>query len=442
LGTTVDLYVKNATVMTMDANCTVIEDGYVCVRGDTIVDIGQGSPSSHFEAVKTIDARGGLLLPGLINAHTHIPMTLFRGLADDLPLMEWLTRYIFPVEKKMDEDFVKVGALLGCAEMILSGTTTFCDMYLFEQQVAEAARDSGMRCLVGEVLYDFPSPNYGELQEGFRYTESLIKRWQQDPLVSIAVEPHSLFTCSPSLLEQAADLASRYGVPLITHLAETQDEINQVVERYGKRPVYHLKDLGLLNDNLITDHCVHLEAKELDLLAEKRVRVVHNPESNMKLASGIAPVPDMLSRGITVGIGTDGCASNNNLDLFSEMDTAAKLHKVSTMDPTVMDALSVVKMATIDGARALGIDHAVGSIEKGKKADFIVLDTNKAHLTPMYNPYSHIVYAARGDDVCHTVINGSLVMENRDLLTIDLKEILTRAKDKAELVRRWVNEAP
>ena len=441
MNSAIDLYVKNATVLTMDANSTIIEDGYVCVRGDTIVDIGQGSPSPHVEAIKTIDAQGGLLLPGLINAHTHLPMTLFRGLADDLPLMEWLNRYIFPVEKRMDKDFVRVGALLGCAEMILSGTTTFCDMYLFEQQVAEAAQVSGMRCVVGEVLYDFPSPNYGKLQEGFRYTEDLIKSWQQDPLISVAVEPHSLFTCSPSLLEHAADLALQYGVPLITHLAETLDEIKQVVERYGKRPVHHLKDLGLLNDNLIAAHCVHLEAEELDLLAEKGVKVVHNPESNMKLASGIAPVPEMLSRGIPVGIGTDGCASNNNLDLFAEMDTAAKLHKVCSMDPTVMDALSVLKMATIEGARVLGMEDAVGSIEKGKKADFIVLDTKKPHLTPMYNPYSHIVYAARAHDVCHTVINGSLVMENRVLLTLDLQEILALAQDKAKLVRHWLDDA-
>ena len=440
MGATIELCVKNATIVTMDPECNVIKGGCVCVAGDTIVHVGQDMPSGY-EATKTLDAQGGLLLPGLINAHTHAPMTLFRGLADDLPLMDWLTRYIFPVEKKMDEDFVRVGALLACAEMILSGTTTFCDMYLFEQQVAEAAREAGIRCVVGEVLYDFPSPNYGQLENGFRYTEDMIKRWQGDPLVSIAVEPHALFTCSPSLLEKAADLACRYGVPLITHLAETQDEIEQIVERYGKRPVGHLDDLGLLNDNLIAVHCVHLNSEEVGLLAEKGVRVIHNPESNMKLASGIAPIPQMLEKGVVVGIGTDGCASNNNLDLFGEMDTAAKLHKVGSMDPTVMDAVTVVKMATIDGARALGLESVVGSIEIGKKADFIVLAPNKAHLVPIYNPFSHIVYAARGDDVSHVVINGSLVMHNRELLTIDLQGLLSRVRAKAELVRHWVNEA-
>jgi len=439
LSSEVTLCIYNATILTMDPNSTIIDNGYVKVCGDTIADVGTGCPTLHDGAV-CLDAQKGLLLPGLINCHTHVPMTLFRGLADDLPLMDWLTHYIFPVEKKMDEDFVKVGALLGCAEMILSGTTTFCDMYLFEEQVAEAARESGMRCLVGEVLYDFPSPNYGQLDEGFRYTEKMIQKWQNDPLVSVAVEPHSVFTCSPELLEKAADLASRYGVPLITHLAETKDEIHQVVEKYGKRPVKHLRALGLLNENLIADHCVHLETEELDLLYANGVRVVHNPESNMKLASGIAPVPEMLERGIAVGIGTDGCASNNDLDMFTEMDTTAKLHKVSRMNPTSMDALTVLKAATVQGAKVLGLERIVGSIEKGKKADFIVVDTHKPHLTPMYNPYSHIVYAAKGSDVRHTIINGKLVMEDRNLLTLNLPEILTRAKHKAQLVRGWVGK--
>lgn len=436
----VDLCVKNALILTMDPNDTIIENGYLCVEGDSILEIGTGDMEESM-AHKTIDAQGGLLLPGLINCHTHVPMTLFRGLADDLPLMEWLTNYIFPVERNMDEDFVRVGALLGCAEMILSGTTTFCDMYLFENEVAKAASEAGMRCLVGEVLYDFPSPNYGELENGFRYTESLIQQWKANPLVSIAVEPHSVFTCSPTLLERAADLASQYGVPFIIHLAETRDELDQVRERYGKTPVEHLKDLGLLTDEVIADHCVHLSPRDMDFLQESGARVVHNPQSNMKLASGIAPVPDLLARGIAVGIGTDGCASNNNLDMFEEMDTTAKLHKVSKMDPTVMDALTVLKMATIGGAKVLGLDKLIGSIEVGKKADFIVLDPNCPHLVPMYNPYSHIVYAARGDDVHHCVINGKVVMEDRTLLTIEVEEVIARAKQKAALVRKWVQHS-
>jgi len=437
VGKSVDLCVHNATILTMNPKDPVVENGYLCVKGETIHNLGKGNPGAY-EAAKSIDAQGGLVLPGLINGHTHAPMTLFRGLADDLPLMDWLNHYIFPVERNMDADFVKVGSLLACAEMILSGTTTFCDMYLFEEQVAEAAKDAGMRCLVGEVLYDFPSPNYGTLENGFKYTEAMIQRWAHDPLVSVAVEPHSLFTCSPDLLGTADALARKYQVPLILHLAETREEVKQVQERYGKSPVEHLNELGLLHNNLIADHCVHLSPRDLDMLAERGVRVVHNPESNMKLASGIAPVPAMLKKGITVGLGTDGCASNNNLDLFAEMDSTAKLHKVNSMDPTVMDAARVLKMTTIEGAKALGMEEQIGSLESGKKADFIVLDLDSPHLIPMYNPYSHIVYSARGNDVRHSVINGKLVMEDRRLLTLDLEEILAKAKEKAALVKKWV----
>jgi len=359
----------------------------------------------HISAVVMIKAKDGLVMPGLINGHTHAAMSLFRGLADDLPLMEWLNHYIFPVESRMDADFVFTGALLACAEMIMSGTTTFCDMYLFEEELARAAKMAGIRSLVGEVLYDFDSPNYGSVENGLRYTESLIKKWQNDPLVSIAVEPHSLFTCSPDLLSASNDLALRYQVPLIIHLAETMNELDEVKKSYGKGPVEHLQSLGLLGPHLIADHCVHLRKNDIKILAENGVKVIHNPESNMKLASGIAPIPDMLAENVIVGLGTDGCASNNNLDLFAEMDMAAKLHKVNTMDATVMDALTVLRMATIEGARALGISEITGSFEKGKKADIIIIDTKKPHLTPMYNPYSHLVYAVRGNDVSHSIIN-------------------------------------
>ena len=385
-----------------------------------------------------MDVDNGLILPGLVNGHTHAAMTLFRGLADDLPLMDWLNNYIFPAESRMDADFVFTGTLLACAEMIMSGTTTFCDMYLFEEEVAKAAKRAGMRSLVGEVLYDFDSPNYGSVENGLRYTESLINKWQNDPLVSIAVEPHSLFTCSPDLLSSANDMALRHNVPLIIHLAETLNELDEVKKRYGKRPVEHLRTLGLLGPHLIADHCVHLEMNDIRMLAENGVKAIHNPESNMKLASGIAPVPDMLANHVTVGLGTDGCASNNNLDLLTEMDMAAKLHKINTMDTTVMDALTVVRMTTIEGAKALGMGDIAGSLEKGKRADVIIVDTKRPHLTPMYNPYSHLVYAARGNDVIHSIINGQLVMEDRELLTIDLYEIMERARQKSEDVMKWL----
>lgn len=432
-----DLIIENGFILTMDAQARAVPGGRVCVRGGRIVHVG-AAEESRWQSPEVIDARGGMVLPGLVNAHTHAAMTLFRGLADDLPLMEWLEHYIFPVERRMDADFVYTGTLLACAEMILSGTTTFCDMYLFETQAAQAAAEAGMRCLVGEVLYDFPSPNYGPVEEGLAYTEALIKAWQEHPLVSVAVEPHALFTCSPNLLEKAGQMAARYGVPLVMHVAETAHEVAQVKERYGRSPVRHLEALGLLGPHLIADHCVHLEPEEMDLLAAYDVKVVHNPESNMKLASGIAPVPELLERGVCVALGTDGCASNNNLDLFSEMDTAAKLHKVYRGDPTVMEAYEVVKMATLQGARALGLGQEIGSIETGKRADIIVVATDTPHLTPLYNPYSHLVYAAKGADVTHAIIDGRVVMAERRLRTLDLEAILARVRDKAQAAAGWV----
>jgi len=434
----VDIVVENGTILTMDENNTIFEGGIVCIKGDTISHIGTRGKKS-FEAKKKIDAKKGLILPGLINGHTHAAMSLFRGLADDLPLMEWLNNYIFPVESRMDGNFVYIGTRLACAEMILSGTTTFCDMYLFEEEVATAAREAGMRCLVGEVLYDFPSPNYGPIKKGFEYTEQLIRKWQNDTMVSIAVEPHSPFTCSPDLLITSSKLALTHGVPLIIHLAETRSEVDELEKKYGKTPVEYLLSLDILGPHLIADHCVHLDSEDIEILAEHKVRVIHNPESNMKLASGVAPVPELLARGVVVGLGTDGCASNNNLDLFGEMDMAAKLHKVHNMDPTVMDALTVLKMATIEGARALGLEGLTGSLETGKKADLIVVDSQSPHMTPMYNPFSHLVYSARGNDVVHAIINGKQVMENRNLLTLNLTEIMTDAKEKSLQIKEWLS---
>ena len=433
-----DIIIENGTILTMDDDNSIIPDGCVCIREDTISYVGENRKKS-FQAQDSIDAQGGVILPGLVNGHTHAAMSLFRGLADDRPLMEWLNNYIFPVETRMDEAFVYSGTLLACAEMIMNGTTTFCDMYLFEDAAARAAQHAGMRCLLGEVLYDFPSPNYGPIEKGFEYTKDLIEKWREDPLVSIAVEPHSPFTCSPELVTRANEIAHTYDVPLIIHVAETLQELDEIKERYNKKPIEHLRLLGLLGPKLIADHCVHLDKDDIQVLSEYDVKVIHNPESNMKLASGVAPIPEMLAQGVTVGLGTDGCASNNNLDIFSEMDIAAKLHKVQCMDPTVLDAVTVLRMATIEGSRALGLGHLTGSLEAGKKADIIVMDTHKPHLTPMYNPFSHMVYAAGGRDIEHVIINGKLVMKNRELLTIDLEEILTRAKEKSDQVRSWVN---
>lgn len=432
----VDLLLLNGLVLTLDDQDQRFDPGGVAVRNGEIVAVGHNEAiEGAFNASRTLDVTGCVVLPGLINAHTHAAMTIFRGLADDLPLMEWLHQHIFPAERKLTEEWVYWGTLLACAEMIRSGTTTFCDMYLFEHKVAEAAKDAGMRALVGEVLYDFPSPNYGPIESGLAYTESLIHKWREDPLVRIAVEPHALYTCSPPVLRRCFELAERCEVPLVIHVSENEAEVEEILKRYGHRPVAHLEDLGMLSSRLIADHCVALGARDMELLAQRRVQVVHNPESNMKLASGIAPVSRLLEMGVNVALGTDGCASNNDLDLLGEMDTCAKLHKVATLDPTVLPAATVLRMATRNGARALGWEGKIGELAPGRWADIIVVDFDQPHLTPLYEPKSHLVYAARGADVRHSIIHGRLVMEDRRLLTLDCDEVIHRVRTFARTIK-------
>ncbi len=432
----VDLLITNGYVLTLNDQDERLAKGTVAVRGAEIVAVGDAADmAARFTAARTIDAAGCVVMPGLINAHTHAAMTIFRGLADDLPLMDWLTQYIFPAERKLTAEWVRWGTLLACAEMIRSGTTTFCDMYLFEHQVAAAAKEAGMRALVGEVLYDFPSPHYGAVEDGLRFTADFIRQWRDDPLVHVAVEPHALYTCAPTLLQRCGALAAEQDVPLIVHLSESEHEVAQIRERYGCRPVAHLAALGVLSPRLIADHCVALDAADIDLLARHAVKVVHNPESNMKLASGVAPVPALLARGITVALGTDGCASNNNLDLFGEMNACAKLHKVVTLDPTVMPAETVIRLATRHGATALGFGDRIGQLRAGALADIIVVDFRQPHLMPVYCPVSHLVYSANGSDVRDSIIHGRVVMEKRRLLTLDEERIFAEIEAIARQVR-------
>lgn len=419
-----DLLIKNGMVVTMNKKMEIIDQGFVLIKDDKITESGDLKDCSGLNVDRVIDACGGIIMPGLINTHTHASMTLFRGLADDLPLMEWLEDHIFPAEAGLNKDKVYKGAMLACAEMILSGTTCFCDMYLFEDQVAQAAKDAGMRAVVGEVLYDFPSPNYGMLEKGFEYVENMIEKYMNDPLITPAVEPHSTYLCAPELLKRASDIANKNNIPLIIHVAETLNEQGQIKEKYNKTPVQFLNDLGVLSSNLVACHSVHLSDDDIKLYKKNNVKVAHCPESNMKLASGIAPVPEMLKNGICVGLGTDGCASNNDLDLFLEMDKTAKLHKVFSLDPEVINAKTTVKMATIDGARTLGLGDITGSIEPGKRADIIIVDTKKPHLVPMYNPYSHLVYSVTGSDVAASIINGQIVMENNKIFTMDVNKVM------------------
>jgi 5-methylthioadenosine/S-adenosylhomocysteine deaminase len=335
----------------------------------------------------------------------------------------------------VDKEFVYWGTLLSCAEMIRSGTTTFADGYFHEDQVAKATREAGMRALLAQGILDFPTPDSSSPEEGLKRIRNFIETHSGSSLIRPTLFAHALYTCSPELLERCRVLAGRYGAPWVIHLGETQSEVEEVLKKYGRRPVMQMEQMGLLSSDLIACHCVWLTEGEMDLLARRGVRVVHNPESNMKLAAGVAPIPDLLRRGVRVGLGTDGCASNNNLDMFQEMDMAAKVHKVHRLDPTVMPAETVLEMATLGGARVLGMEGEIGSLEVGKRADVIILDLEKPHLQPVYNVVSQLVYAAIGADVRDVIIDGKPVMRNRRLLTLNEEEILRAAVDWSNRIK-------
>lgn len=439
----VDLIITGSKALLLDSQNTCIDRASVAISGDEIVAVGPTDKiTKQYQAKKTITAKDSLIMPGFVNCHTHAAMTCFRGIADDLELMDWLNNYIFPAEaKNVNPELAYWGSLLGAAEMIKSGTTTFCDMYIFEDETARAAKAAGIRCLIGEVLFDFPSPNFKTPAEGIAYTKMIAEKWKDDPLVNIIIEPHALYTCSKPLLTEVKELADckrlaeDYHLPIGLHLLENAAEKKQLEEKFGKGAVAFLKDIGYLDEHLIAFHCVCMSEEDIRMFAESGCKISHNPASNMKLASGVAPVPEMLKAGVTVGLGTDGCASNNNLDMIKEMATAAKLHKVARLDPTVMDAKTVVRMSTIEGAKALGMGKITGSLEAGKKADIIMIGLNKPHLTPIYSEYSHLVYAMSGADVDTVLINGRVVMENRRLLTIDEEEVMHKVREIAVKVK-------
>ncbi|MFZ3055491.1 MAG: amidohydrolase [Smithella sp.] len=444
----VDLVITGEKALLLDSKNTCLDRVAIAINAGNIIAVGPTEQiTQQYRAKKTITANDSLIMPGFVNCHTHAAMTCFRGIADDLELMDWLNNYIFPAEaKNVNKELAYWGSLLAAAEMIKSGTTTFCDMYIFEDETARAAKEAGMRCLVGEVLFDFPSPNFKTTAEGIAYTKMLIEKWKDDPLVNIIIEPHSLYTCSKPLLTEVKEIAEAkrraedYHLPIGLHLLENAAEKKQLEEKFGKSAVSFLGDIGYLDEQLIAFHCVYFSDKDMKIFADHGCKVVHNPASNMKLASGVAPVPEMLKAGITVGLGTDGCASNNNLDIIKEMSTAAKLHKVARLDPTVMDAQTVVRMATIEGAKALGMERTTGSLEIGKKADIIIIGLSKPHLTPLYSEYSHLVYAASGADVDTVIINGKVVMENRRLLTINEEEVMHKVREIAVKVKQSLRE--
>ncbi|MBK9164670.1 MAG: amidohydrolase [Acidobacteria bacterium] len=426
----VDMLIVGGTVVTMDGSRRVIVDGAVAISGDTITAVGtRAELTRSHKATRTIDASGKVIVPGLINTHTHIPMTLFRGIGDDMDLQEWLTKYIFPAEaKNVDEAFVRAGTRLGLAEMIRGGTTTYADMYYFEDAIADETSKAGVRGVLGQTVIDFPVPDAKTFAEGLEVTEKFIKKWQGHALITPAIAPHAPYTVSENNLTDARAMSDRLKAPLLIHLAEADTETKAIQEKYdGKRPIEFLESINFFNDRTIAAHVVHANEAELDILKRRNVGIGHNPHSNMKLASGVAPVPMMLAKDMNVGLGTDGAASNNDLNLWEEMDTAAKLHKVFSSDPKVVSAVQVFEMATIRGARALHMADSIGSIEASKLADIVIVDMDGLHQTPMYNIYSHLVYATKSTDVRTVIIHGRIVMQDRRLLTLNENAIKTEA---------------
>ncbi len=430
-----DLVVSGGTVVTMDTSQRILENGIVVMQGDTIFAVEPSTPAAidkyMYTAKKIIDAKGKMVLPGFINAHTHAPMTLLRGLRDDVTLDEWLRKYIFPAEaKNVTEEFVRWGARLAAAEQIRGGVTTFADMYYFEDAIAEETKAAGMRGVLGESILDFPAPDNKNNAAMLEYTEKFLKRWQGDTLIHAAVAPHSIYTCSQTTLQDSAALARKYHAPILIHVAETKKELNDSREKNGTTPVQYLDKLGFLGPDVLAAHCIWVDEADRRILAQRQVGCVHNPSSNMMLASGVAPVIEERAAGIAVGLGTDSPAgSNNDLDLMEEMDLAAKLQKITKMDPKALGAKAVVEMATIDGARALHMEKEIGSLEAGKKADLILIGLDAPNSVPMYDIYAQLAYALKGSDVETVIIGGRVVMRDKKLLTVDEPAVVAKARE-------------
>ena len=429
-GERVDLLVLGGTIVTMDSTRRVIDDGGIAVRNGRIVAIGSRAEIERvYTSRKRVVATGKLITPGLINGHTHIPMVLFRGLADDLDLQEWLTKYIFPAEaKNVTEDFVRVGARLGLAEMIRGGTTTYCDMYYFEDAIAEETEKAGVRGVLGETLIDFPVADNKTNAEGMAYVEKFVARWKGNDLIVAAIAPHAPYTVSEAHLKAVRAFSDRTGVPIVTHISETKRELDDSVKDKGASPVAYLDRIGFLNERVIAAHMVWPQGSDIDILKQRHVGIVHNPQSNMKLASGVAPIPKMLAAGVMIGLGTDGAASNNDLNMWEEMDTVAKLHKVFSGDPKVISAQEAFELATIRGAEALHLEKEIGSLETGKRADLLIIERDSLNQIPLYNLYSDLVYATKASDVESVIINGRVVMQNRRLLTLNEVSIKREAR--------------
>jgi 5-methylthioadenosine/S-adenosylhomocysteine deaminase len=437
----VDTILAHGTLLTMDDAYTVIADGALAIQGDAIIAVGaSGDVLGAHQAGEIVDCAGCAVIPGLVNAHTHVPMTLLRGLADDLRLDVWLMGYMMPVEREfVSPEFVRTGTLLGCAEMIRSGVTTFCDMYYFEDDIAQATAEAGLRAVLGQTVLIFPAPDAQSYEDSIEAGRKFIEKWKGHSLIVPAIAPHAHYTCPPEVLHACVDLATEYGVPLHTHVSETALEVEESRKKNGMPVVPWIKKNGLLDTKLIAAHCVHVDPGEIRTLQRAGAGVAHNPSSNLKLASGVAPVPQMIETGLKLGIGTDGCASNNDLDMFEEMRLASFIAKGVGGDPLAVPARLTLMLATIGGARALHLDHLTGSLVAGKRADLAVVDLSGLHNTPRFRRdldaiYSQLVYACKASDVRDVWCNGRALMRGRRLLTIDEAAVANRAQDIARQI--------
>jgi 5-methylthioadenosine/S-adenosylhomocysteine deaminase len=443
----VDWILHNAIVLTMDNNYHIYDPGAVAVKGDSIINVASEKEIlSEYQADNLLDCQGKVLLPGLINAHTHVPMTLLRGLADDLRLDVWLMGYMMPVEREfVSPEFVRLGTKLACAECIRSGVTTFADMYYFESEVAKSTAEAGLRAICAQSILKFPSPDATYYEEALEYAEDFIKEWKDHPLIVPAIAPHAPYTCTDEIYRRSTALAKKYNVPLHTHIAETAGEVEDIREEYGMPVVPYVRKRGIFDAKVIAAHCVHIDEGEMRELRKEGAGVVHNPSSNLKLASGFANVKRMLELGVNVGIGTDGPASNNNLDMIEEMHLATMIAKASSGDPTALPARQTLAMATSMGAKAIHLDHIIGSLEPGKRADMILLEINKLHNSPRFKRdkeglYAQIVYASKSTDISDVMVNGKWLMRNQILMTLDEAKLMEEAQDYARKIDAFLIE--
>ena len=425
----VDILIKNGLIVTIDKDMQIIEDGAVAIKNGNIVDVGLTKEIDlKYNSDKTINASSKIVMPGLINAHTHSGMTYFRGLADDLPLDKWLNNYIWPTEAKfLSEEFIYNAVLHSAAEMVKNGIVLFNEMYFFGKQCGKAVSRIGMRAIIGEVVLDFPVANCSNPKQIIDYSVNQHKEFEKNELIEYSIAPHSIYACCKETLQLSAETARNNNMLLHIHVSETKKEIEDCIKKNSKPPIEYLQDIGFLGEDVLAAHGIWVNDNEMKLLREKNVSIAITTESDLKLASGFAPMKEYLENGVNVCLGTDGVASNNNLDILEEMDFTSKLQKAYNQDPTFLPAIEVVKMGTINSAQAFKKDSEIGSLEIGKKADIILIDTNQLETLPMYNVYSHLVYTISSSYVKDVIINGKIVMENRKLVNVDEAEIIDRA---------------